>query len=97
MSEDRDFIREIHGKQTQDMQEAIDKSWPVYRLMLFASAFVILSLAGAFLGGVKWMESTSKSSSFVGYSDSTWQVRDTLFVRYKGKVTGIDLTRLEEK
>ena len=39
-------------------------------------------------------KSSEQSSSFVGYSDSTWQVQDTLFVRHKGKVTGIDLTKL---
>lgn len=84
------------AKYTQDMQDAIDKSWPVYRLMLFASALIILSLTGAFLGGAKWMEAASNASSFVGYSQSCWQIGDTLtVVTAKGDTLRLDISRLE--
>ena len=84
-----------------ELQEAVDKSWPVYRFMIIASALIVLSIAGAFVGGAKWMEYITPeehSSSFVGYSQSCWQVGDTLHVvTAKGDTVRLDVSRLEEK
>lgn len=76
-------------------------SWPVYRFMIVASALIVLSIAGAFIGGVKWMESImpeERTSSFVGYSQSCWQINDTLHVvTAKGDTVKLDVSRLERE
>lgn len=83
-----------------ELQEAVDKSWPVYRFMIVASSLIVLSIAGAFVGGAKWMESITpeeRTSSFVGYSQSCWQVGDTLTViTAKGDTVGFDLSKFEQ-
>lgn len=64
--------------------------------VLLAVLIVVTAILAAMIGYA--VGSTEKASSFVGYSQSCWQVGDTLTViTAKGDTIRLDISRLEDK
>lgn len=79
------------------MQEKEDegmKSEGLSRLLIAASMSLLFIVSAYVI--IKTYRYTSKSSSFVGYSQSCWQINDTLHVvTAKGDTVRLDVSRLE--
>ena len=64
--------------------------------ILLAVLIVVTAIIAAMIGYA--VRNTERASSFVGYSQSCWQIGDTLHVvTAKGDTVRLDVSRLEEK
>lgn len=62
--------------------------------ILVAAATLFGLMAGAAYMQIKINEPIERASSFTHYSDSTWQVNDTVYWRHGADTIKLDVTKL---
>lgn len=64
------------------------------RAIIAAIIFTLAGIAGI-VGSVVLLAKPERASSFTHYSDSTWQVNDTVYWRHGADTIKLDITKLK--